>query len=333
MSWLFSCIHLTAKLNQDVFKDEEMKPFRKKVAIAVDGGGMRGLMVTKALSVLEDYLQTPAFEIFRLAVGTSTGSVISAGIAMGLTAEQMTGLYQELGHVIFPSSVRRMLFPLTRYRYPIEPLEGALQSYFGQTRMGELWEAIPAIDLVITAYDLHENRTRFIKPWKAEYAQWPLVKAVQASCSVPTYFPVLENRYIDGGIGSYGNPCYVAAYEARECLEWDARETTLISIGTGRAPYAVNEDTIARFRAWHWLSRVLGIYSQSAQDQQEHLVQSYFKDLDFRRFQITLREPIEMDDTSQAAQLLAYGARLGRMIIHDQYDPNGGIVIKQADRT
>ncbi len=232
-----------------------MKPFRDKVAIAVDGGGMRGLMVTQALAVLEDTLQKPAHEIFNLAVGTSTGSVISAGIAMGLSAEQMARLYQQLGHDIFPYSLRRLLFPLTRYRFPIEPLSNALITYFGETRMGDLWRNRQPIDLVITAYDLHENRTRFIKPWKKEYENWFIADAVRASCTVPTYFPVLENRYIDGGVGSYGNPCYVAAYEARECLEWDPRETTLISIGTGRAPYAVDENTVAKYNDWHWLSR------------------------------------------------------------------------------
>ncbi len=30
-----------------------MRPFRKNVAIAIDGGGIRGVIVTKALSMLE----------------------------------------------------------------------------------------------------------------------------------------------------------------------------------------------------------------------------------------------------------------------------------------
>ena len=66
-----------------------MKPFRKNVAIAIDGGGMRGVIVTKALSILEDRLGKSCHDIFRLAAGTSTGSIISAGINSGLTANQM----------------------------------------------------------------------------------------------------------------------------------------------------------------------------------------------------------------------------------------------------
>jgi len=68
---------------------------------------------------------------------------------------------------------------------------------------------------------------------------------------------------------------------------------------------------------------------QSAYDQQVHLVETYFKELDFRRFQINLREPIEMDDIHQVEHLVAYGARLGRMILNDRFDRTQGIIIKK----
>ncbi len=147
--------------------------------------------------------------------------------------------------------------------------------------------------MVITTYDLAENRTRFIKPWKEEYQNWSVSKAVRASCTVPTYFPVVEDRFIDGGMGAYSNPCYVAAYEAQECLSWDPSETTLISIGTGRSPYAYDARKIAKFHSWDWIGKATDIFLQSAYDQQVHLVETHFKELDFRRFQIDLQEEIK----------------------------------------
>ncbi len=306
-----------------------MKPFRKNVAIAIDGGGIRGIIVAQALAALEEYLGKSVNDVFRLAVGTSTGSILSAGIAAGISAAKMTQLYLALGKTIFPTTLRSILFPLTRYRYSDKPLIKGLESSFGELKMGSFWQADSRTDLVITAYDLQENRTRFIKPWKDEYKEWPVVKAVQASCTVPTYFPILDNRYIDGGVGSYGNPCYIAAYEASECLKWNPANTTLISIGTGRSPYVYSADSAKRFMAWDWIGNVLNVFSQSAYDQQVHLVETYFKDLDFRRFQINLREPIEMDDVGKMDEMIAYGTRLGRMILNDQYDSAQGIVIKK----
>ena len=310
-----------------------MKPLRKNVAIAIDGGGIRGVIVTQALTLLEEELGKPLQEIFQLTVGTSTGSIISAGIAIGLSAQKMTHLYKTMGETIFPRTPYKWFFPLTRYRYPDDPLKAALKDNFNDMRMGDFWTSDQRMDVVITAYDMLENRTRFIKPWKPEYQAWPVAKAVQASCTVPTYFPVVENRYIDGGVGSYGNPCYVAAYEAKECLLWDPEETTLISIGTGRSPYTFEPDQAQRIWAWDWIAKVLGVFQQSAYDQQVHLVDTYFEKLDFRRFQINLRENIEMDDIYQMDRLIAYGARLGRMIINDRFDPTLGIVIKQSPIT
>ncbi|MBW6465529.1 MAG: patatin-like phospholipase family protein [Brevefilum sp.] len=307
-----------------------MIPFRKNLAIAIDGGGIRGLIVTQALTALESYLGLPLHQRARLLVGTSTGSIIAAGIAAGLTAQVLTERYLEMGQTIFPNTPRKWLFPLTRTRYPDAPLHDGLQAQFGDQRMGDFWETDPPTDLVITAYDLVENRTRFIKPWKPEYVDWPVVKAVQASCTVPTYFPIVENRYIDGGVGSYANPCYVAAYEAKECLGWDLHETTLISIGTGRSPYSYDPATAPRLWPLDWINRILGAFSQSADDQQVHLVETYFEGLDFRRYQIDLREQIEMDDTRQMERLVAYGARLGRKIIHDRRDRAQGVVAKQT---
>jgi uncharacterized protein len=297
-----------------------MKPFRKHVAVAIDGGGIKGVMVARALAILEEHLGVGCPSVFELAAGTSTGSIISAGIAAGLTGAEMHALYTGLGSTVFRDTLRSQLWLLSRYRYPLGPLEQALETYLGALTMGDLWNASPLIDVVITCFDLHDNRTRFIKPWKPEYATWPVVKAVLASSSVPTYFPVIEGRYIDGGVGSYANPSYVAAYEIKFCLEWDPAETTLISLGTGRdprAPRALNAD---RWWPWQWLSPLLGAFIESAADQQVHLVDTFFKELDFRRFQVDLARPIAMDDASAIPELTGYGVELGRKILADEVD-------------
>ena len=210
-----------------------MKPFRKHVALAIDGGGIKGVIASRAIAVLEEHLQVPAYEVFGLLAGTSTGSIITAGIATGLFGEEIHSLYCQFGPVIFKKTMRSALWPLTRYRYPLEPLQEALEDQMGGKTMGEFWVDENPIDLVITAFDLVENKTLFIKPFK-EFAgedPWPVTKAVLASSSVPSYFPPVENRYVDGGVGSYHNPCYVAAYEAKFVLGWDPAETTLISLG------------------------------------------------------------------------------------------------------
>ena len=308
-----------------------MKPFRKNLAIAIDGGGIRGVIPIRALMKLEAAMGIPLSQAAGLVAGTSTGSIISAGLAAGLGAGQLYQLYQQLGHSIFKKSWRTLFWPLARYRYPAKPLRQALHGALGNVRMGDLWdEQGPRMDVVITAYDLALNRTRFVKPWKAEYADWLLVDAVLASSAVPTYFPVVDGRYVDGGVGSYSNPCYIAAYEARFCLGWKPEETTLISLGTGRERSALRPGKPDGFRAWDWIKPTLGAFMNSAADQQVHLVETFFEGLDFRRYQVDLDEEIGMDDPSALPRLTNYGDRMAIRLMRDQIDSAMGVLPRNA---
>jgi hypothetical protein len=297
-----------------------MKPFRKNLAIAIDGGGIRGVIATRALSILEQKLGQPVSEIARLYAGTSTGSIISACLASGMTASRIHELYLALGETIFSKSWRTFFFPLTRYRYPRGPLEAALHDQLGDMQMRDFWVNMSLKDIVITTFDVLTNKTRFIKPWKLQYQNWPVVKAILASSCVPTYFPLVDGRFADGGVGAYANPCYLAAYELNYCLGWKPEETTLISICTGRGPEAIKAGDPGRMQAWDWLEPILDAFLTSANDQQVVLVETFFKKLDFRRFQVDMRQALEMDDPSHIPELVEYGTQMGNMILSDELD-------------
>jgi hypothetical protein len=147
-----------------------------------------------------------------------------------------------------------------------------------------------------------------------------VTKAVLASSSVPTFFPAVEDRYVDGGVGAYSNPCYYAAFEAKFCLKWNPAETTLISIGTGRYPHGLQPGQANKLWAWEWLTPILGAFLQSADMQQVHLVSALFDGLDFRRFQVDMHEDISMDDSTKMKELTAYGDEMGRKILNDETD-------------
>jgi hypothetical protein len=306
-----------------------MRPFRKNVALAIDGGGIKGVICTKALSMLEQAAGKTAHDIFRLTAGTSTGSIISAGIAAGLSAQELTSYYTQLGQEVFPRTLRSTLFPLTRYRYSQQPFCKQLEWRFGNRTMGSFWNDPLPTDVVITTFDMVDNHTRFIKPWKPEYAGWPVVQAVLCSSTVPTYFPVVGGRYVDGGVGAYANPCYLAAYEAQYCLNWNPAETTLISLGTGRDPHQWVIGKAARLFAWQWIFPVFGAFLQSADDQQVNLVNTLFPQLDFRRFQVDLPHSISMDDPSKIPELLTYGEKMGNMLLNDITDPAQSVTARR----
>ena len=291
-----------------------MKPLRKHVALAVDGGGIRGTMVAKALAVVEAELGKPCSELFHLSAGTSTGSIISAAIAARIPAQRMHELYVRLGGTIFKKSWRT-IWPLAIFKYPNEPLITALRDTLGELTFGDL----PPFNVVIAIRDVRENRSLFVKTGKDEYEEMKLWYAVLCSSSVPTYFPVVDGRYVDGGVGSYSNPCYAAAFEAVYCQKWNPKETTLISIGSGRTPDAIKLHQADKFISIQWLTPLVDSFLNAANDQQVNVVKQFFPDLDFRRFQINI-PLIEMDDVSKMNELTEYGKKLGQMILNDEAD-------------
>ena len=299
-----------------------MKPFRKHLAIAIDGGGIQGAIVTKALSMVEEQLGTPLHERTGLTAGTSTGSIIAAGLALGLEAKRLNELYLKLGNEIFHPSLRSLLWPLFNYRYPNQPLKTALYKYFGNRTDRSIFGK-PVIRLTWSFRCSTSSRTaRALSSHtkNREYADWPVVKAVMASAAAPTYFPSIDGRYIDGGVGSYGDPCYLAAYEIRFGLKWNLEETTLISIGTGRNPNMIKPGEVNHFLPLRYINPILDAFQVSAADQQVDLVQKLFNRLDFRRFQVDLKTVIQMDAPCDMPELICYGEELGKMMLNDKTD-------------
>jgi predicted acylesterase/phospholipase RssA len=296
-----------------------MKPFRQHVGLAVDGGGIRGTMVAKALAVAEQALGQPCSDMFQLLAGTSTGSIIAAAIAAKVPAASIHELYVALGGTVFAKTWRNY-WPLAHFKYGNKPLIAGLRNTLGEVSMGDFWSGEPPLDVVITVRDLVDNRTRFVKSWKEEYGSWPAWHAVLCSSAVPTYFPVVDGQYVDGGVGSYMNPCYVAAYEARYCLGWIPRETTLISIGTGRVPGGLQKHEADGFNPLEWVHPLIDTFLADANDQQVRVVHQFFPGLDFRRFQVDLDPPIALDDPASIPALTRWGEKLGQMILNDEVD-------------
>lgn len=296
-----------------------MKPLRKHVALAIDGGGIRGTMVAQALALVEQELGQPWADLFQLGAGTSTGSIISTCLAARIPAAKIHELYVRLGATIFKRSLR-FYWPLSGWKFPNKPLIAALRDVLGERTMGSFWSAPQPIDLIITVRDLVEKRTRYVKSWKHEYQDWKAWYAVLCSSTVPTYFPVVDGRYVDGGVGSYTNPCYIAAYEAVYLRQWDAKETTLISLGTGREPGRLAPFRADRFNAIEWVQPLINTFLADANDQQVSVVRRFFPDLDFRRFQIDLDPVIAIDDPAGIPALTELGKKLADMILNDELD-------------
>ena len=72
-----------------------------KNILSIDGGGIRGIIPLACLIELEKVEGRPSREIFDMVAGTSTGAVIAAGIAIGISARGLMAIYRNLAESAF----------------------------------------------------------------------------------------------------------------------------------------------------------------------------------------------------------------------------------------
>lgn len=337
-----------------------MTPLRNNVALAIDGGGIKGLVVAQALIALEDELgggpliKRPELKIMA---GTSTGAIITAAIAMGMTAADIAKVYIEMGQQVFPPLTPQWLPPafekadevahivLQHSLYANDRLIDLLKSVI-QQRMGkadltlaELNETLGSDKaLILTAVNISERRTRFLKSYKPSDGDWKLWEAILASSSAPIALPVWARDeaggkrayYTDGGVGNYGNPAWIVAQEAVIFRGYDPAAVTVLSFGTGWVNGDNYEKAVgvpAKWRGLDWAQNApIVIVGDAARAQSLDIIEGFGAgQIDLRRFQFPLEKDISADaygDNATYAFMKKLGDELGERIRHDQFAPN-----------
>ncbi len=242
----------------------EPKPKRKMLAL--DGGGIRGVLTLSFLKRIEDLVGRPLHEYFDYIAGTSTGAIIAAGLATGMSVGDLIDFYKKFGPAMFQ---RSHFLERLKSLYQNGALEQQLKTTFGP-------DTDLRLDGVSTAVNPHALKTLLLvvtrnvttdSPWPissnpdAAYndpnrrdsnLNMRLWQLVRASTAAPIYFPpeVIECEpnnpkktfvFVDGGVTPYNNPAFVLyrfATEPAFNLNWERGEDKLliISVGTGAAP-------------------------------------------------------------------------------------------------
>lgn len=265
-----------------------------KRILALDGGGIKGLMslqlIKKIESILAQRSNTPndfrLCDYFDLIGGTSTGAILAAGLATGQTADQLIALYNELGNSIFePAFFRRGLF---RAKFSEAPLRKALEREFGEISLGS--EHIKT-GLAITTkrldtgstWILHNNpRGKYFssRPGSASVPNkdYRLSDIVRASTAAPHYFDGeksevasdVHGAFVDGGVSPHNNPALqllLLATAQGHAFQWrtGAQNLMIVSIGTGRTVSHLDpEKALGSMAAKHALLSLASIMDDCA---------------------------------------------------------------------
>ena len=273
--------------------------------LAIDGGGIRGLIPAVLLGSLEEATGRPAREHFDFLAGTSTGAILAAGVAAGFSGDRLVSLYRARGPELFRqvpliTLARRIL---TGRMYDVARLRSILAEELGD-RAGWRVNDVPR-DVMLTAKGLDDgHQWYFVKDRPGEEpnrtGSLPLVDCVTASAAAPTYFAPWSvgdlGLLVDGGVGVAGNPTYQACVEAFEYSSgYRPEETVVVSLGTGRFLDRRRPTWI-----WPWVEWVLSELLRSPGEQQTELVLRHYGAARFYRIDVRLPSDIPLDATGAA---------------------------------
>jgi len=243
-------------------RDEHLFGPGTKRILALDGGGIRGALSLGYLKRIEDILRQraggdPDFRLsdyFDLIGGTSTGSIIATGLALGFSVERLQSLYRSLSEEVFKKPLLRL--GVFSSKFPKEPLMKALGEYFGDNTLGsdELCTGLMVMTKRLdtgSPWVFHNNpRGKYFNPREGgggiPNRDFLLREIVRASTAAPHYFEPedievaqgVTGAFVDGGVSPYNNPSLqlmlLATLEGYH-LQWPvgADKLLIASVGTG----------------------------------------------------------------------------------------------------
>jgi hypothetical protein len=273
-------------------------PLDHRLILSLDGGGIRGILTLQLLKKIEEIAGIPAYKLFDLVAGTSTGAIIGGLISLGKTAAEIEDLYIQFVTKVFLK--RNFLSDrfLNPPKYDKKNYRAALRELVQNVTLKEA-SANTGVDIFITAKDVTDNEETFFTCFHKEgtaygtYQNALLRTVMEATMSAPTYFHPLE-RFIDGGTTTYNNPSVAALLEAC-CYDGSGKyhrdKITLFSLGTGRLVKSVKSEEAFNPKGldvYFWLNYVLDESSQDASSMQSDFLRANFVGTDYRRFQISL---------------------------------------------
>jgi Patatin-like phospholipase len=240
-----------------------------KRILALDGGGLRGILSLSYLAEIESILSDrhgggKNFRLshyFDLISGTSTGAIIAAALARGMSVSEIAKKYLDLGQRVFQKSWLRQGFVRAFYDEAglIEELK---QVYDAHTTLGDL--SLQTGLLIVTkrldsgsTWPISNNpRGKYFEPRQNNNvianSAYPLWQIVRSSTAAPRFFdpekieisrgkagetPVVGD-FVDGGVSPFNNPALQAVMYATlggYRIGWPtgADKLLVVSIGTG----------------------------------------------------------------------------------------------------
>jgi len=190
------------------------------------------------LAYWENELKFEVPDQFDLIAGTSTGAIVGAGLALGMSARRVLMMFQEQVGGIFSREGLNFTQKALSFKgwaapaYSGETLHEVLKVAFGNATLGDCPRLllIPTLNVVTGASRVFRSGAN------SADRDILIADAVLASTAAPTFFPsaqVAGSTFVDGALWA-NNPAMLALLEARDLSGGFLDNLRLLSLGCGR---------------------------------------------------------------------------------------------------
>lgn len=280
--------------------------------LSLDGGGIRGVLSAVILDRLER--RHPFLGRVDLFAGTSTGGILSLGLAAGYTPADLIELYTGHGPQVFADSFLDDFVDMGRLvgaEYSLDHLETLLYERFGGMTLAEMPHRV-----LISSFDLDNGATQpGRRSWKPKFfhnfpgddsdGDQEVVDVALRTSAAPTYFPVHQG-FIDGGvIANNPSTCALAQALNPETGGQTVDQVALLSLGTGRNPKYLEAES-ADWGLAQWAPHLVSLMLEGSVDNADYQCRQILGGR-YMRINPLLPQPIDLDGVDQIPLLRQIG--------------------------
>ncbi len=267
---------------------------------------MRGIYAARVLEHIAGRFGGKMVEQADLVAGTSTGALLAAGVACGISGQELVKIYLSLGERVF--RYRWWSFcGLLCSQYNNERLKQALQQLFGDRRLGDVERR-----LALPVMNLTHGMPVVLRSDIPEHQHIPLWLAVQAACAAQSFFDpcVIDGElFCDAGLWAYDPALSVVMSEYKERrIPWENFRIVSLGSGIGEHFYPVKERGIWTFLGWglamRWrIQRLINIVLNIQGAAAAEALSAVVDDEQMFRFNFRMNHALALDDSRDLAML------------------------------
>ncbi|WP_454690198.1 CBASS cGAMP-activated phospholipase [Achromobacter aloeverae] len=312
------------------------QPFQ---ALALTGGGYRGLFTARALQEIESTTQSPIGRSFDITYGTSIGGIIALAVAFEVPMSKVVDTFSKYGEAIFPprrptksraAKLWDVIAHLNKPRYRSEVLREVITKLIDKdATLGDAKHpvGIPAVNVTMGRPQVF--KTRHKAEWNRDW-KYKAVDVALATSAAPTFFSLAEvgeSLYADGGLFANA-PDLLALHEAEHFFKVSQDAVRILSIGTTTESYSISFSAGREFGILDWMQdeRLFSVMISSQQQMVDQIMQHKLQD---RYLRLDMQPSDEqtadlgLDTASEAARrtLLALARKVTTDILGTSLQP------------